>query len=161
MREIKFRALIFSDDPRDYNPESPIHPESYGRPFKYKGHTCFMYYWNINFFADYSPVTGYGDEFPDEEKNIDEFKGEYTFVLLMQYTGLKDKNGKEIYEGDLIQFDQYTDDRKIYQVKYDEYYARFLFDWWGTYYELYDTGFYPREHGEIIGNIYENSELLK
>ena len=67
---------------------------------------------------------------------------------LMQYTGLKDKNGKEIYEGDIVRFGaSYIKPCAVY---------------WNE--EM--TGFYPliSEHGthlEIIGNIYEHPELIK
>jgi len=83
-----------------------------------------------------------------------------TNVKLMQYTGLKDKNGKEIYEGDIL-IPGWTKD-EVFIVVYDEKHARFsekrsknnlLRD--GS---LLTSKYNPRE---IIGNIYENPELLK
>ena len=50
--------------------------------------------WFPQMFADYSPVTGYGDEFPQDENR----------VVLLQFTGLLDMDGVEIYEGDLVRF---------------------------------------------------------
>lgn len=67
---------------------------------------------------------------------------------LMQYTGLKDKNGKEIYEGDIVQLAQF-----IIEVKWVNEFSRF------TNKDDY-TGFFPKNI-EVIGNIYENPELLK
>ena len=72
-------------------------------------------------------------------------------VELMQYTGLKDKNGKEIYEGDVLRiFD------RNYEVKVKIVSGCKVFIDYG----------YPDEHNgpcnywsEIIGNIYENPEL--
>jgi len=73
---------------------------------------------------------------------------EHENIVLMQYTGLKDKNGKEIYEGDVVNVDG---SRQIIKWLYSEW---SVFD---------NTGEYGYSSGEceIIGNIYENPELLK
>ena len=83
-------------------------------------------------------------------------------VIIMQSTGLKDKNGKEIFEGDILAFE--TDDEVInVNVFWDEEHALFMFE--SKKYneqeplaELVENNTYPFE---IIGNIYENPELLE
>lgn len=78
-----------------------------------------------------------------------------------QYTGLKDKNGKRIFEGDIVKGDEYYNGDSLYkwypsQIKYDD----------GGYYidcvnapEL-DSCEVHNCNIEIIGTIYENKELL-
>lgn len=75
--------------------------------------------------------------------------------ILMQYTGLKDKNGKEIYEGDILTLSNWTSNQyrkgnpiTIYKVRIP-----------GIFYEDCDEQIGKRD-GEVIGNIYENPELL-
>ncbi len=68
-------------------------------------------------------------------------------IEVMQYTGLKDKNGKEIYEGDVIQYDEVG---KIVKKVVEWSVNRVGWSW--IYYNPLDI--------EIIGNIYENTELL-
>ena len=85
----------------------------------------------------------------------------YGFSPLMQYTGLKDKNGKEIYEGDIV---KYNYNNQVYQDVYAEveysiagfrlnadYISRHL----SRHIRIADTDYY-----EVVGNIYENPELL-
>ena len=75
----------------------------------------------------------------------------YDNFTLMQYTGLKDKNGKEIFDGDIVDINGC----KNRVVEWDE-------DWCGFYLsrELNPVGYFLSEEYEIIGNIYENPELL-
>ena len=94
------------------------------------------------------------------------FNGELPNIILMQYTGLKDKNKKEIYEGDLIQ----VSDIGIAEVVYgfhitskDDWSVEhgtmgFTLKWIGTddHSELQSS-----KDLEIIGNIYENPELAE
>ena len=72
-------------------------------------------------------------------------------VTYEQYTGLKDKNGKEIYEGDVIT--GWTMAKEI--VSYDERNARFLPVWL----QLWNDDIRDAKT-EILGNIYENPELV-
>jgi uncharacterized phage protein (TIGR01671 family) len=85
-------------------------------------------------------------------------------VSIMQYTGLKDKNGKKIYEGDILNIGFGGDASMVYHTH--NYCVVFWCDknlQWKTKYNKGDnplTGYYLPVY-EIIGNIYENPELLK
>lgn len=81
---------------------------------------------------------------------------------LMQFTGLKDKNGKEIYEGDII-----TNETEIVVSEYGvlDYTGEFQKTKCSVTYNSHFCMFNLTEdvhHGkfEVIGNIYENPELL-
>lgn len=69
---------------------------------------------------------------------------------LMQFTGLLDKNGKEIYEGDIVLICSFNDEKNLYEVIIKD--IRHLPE------EFYGSNF---TWSEIIGNIYENPELIK
>ena len=88
-------------------------------------------------------------------------------MILMQYTGLKDKNGKEIYEGDIVQFKgNYKDKRKLV-VFWDSMKSGFFITPIHCYkYRVKEKTYLRAEfinakNKEIIGNIYENPELLE
>lgn len=82
--------------------------------------------------------------------------------VLMQYTGLKDKNGKEIYEGDILRnVDNPLVDKLPFEVKWNEYYGAWF--WWSLLGEAGTDHLYQNiaKNCEVIGNIYQNPELLE
>jgi len=84
---------------------------------------------------------------PEENEFHTVYNGDDNFVL-MQSTGLTDKNGKEIYEGDVVKGGIVVHNRGRATIVYDLQ----------SYDEWEDP--YPLESCEIIGNIYENPDLL-
>lgn len=95
----------------------------------------------------------------------DIFSGQDKTVELMQFTGLTDNNGKEIYEGDICKmiewwFDgDYTEYGFVGTVKYED--GEFGLHGNGKHqYEPIDEINIRNKEIEVIGNIYENSELL-
>ena len=78
---------------------------------------------------------------------------------LMQSTGLKDKNGKEIFEGDVV---DYKGREAV--IKWHGSYASFIYRFVDGLQERvskWDPLFLACYHFEVIGNIYENPELLE
>lgn len=76
-------------------------------------------------------------------------------VIFMQSTGLKDKNGKLIYEGDIVKLSSGAIGFIIFECQV--YAIRFSKK---DKYRRVGLGAYQSKELEIIGNIYENSELL-
>lgn len=81
----------------------------------------------------------------------------YKNIELMQFTGLHDKNGKEIYEGDIIKIN----------VKGETHIGKIIYEYNGFAIDVtnmnkpYGRVEFINYYIEVIGNIYENKELLK
>ena len=108
-----------------------------------------MYPWHSEFFYDTSPVTSYSGSLEENEN-----------VLLMQYTGLKDKNGVEVYEGDILK-----DECGFYGVvKYGSHTdSDMREELTGFYIQVDDNQWHLGANCDykVAGNIYENPELLE
>lgn len=78
-------------------------------------------------------------------------------VELMQSTGLKDKKGVEIFEGDIVKFQD-----ELYQNEFKSYRFKAK-DFWLNYQDVPDDFFseYAYKQCEVVGNVHENPELLE
>jgi uncharacterized phage protein (TIGR01671 family) len=79
-------------------------------------------------------------------------------VVLIQYTGLKDKNGKEIYEGDIVKAQDGVWNVEIRDLEEGVFLTN---DVQKRASIEHADGDYCLRETEVIGNIYENPELLK
>ena len=103
-------------------------------------------------------ISGDGKVYEDIGVSFQQELSERKNVILLQFTGLKDRSGREIYEGDVISDHvgvgtvKYSDDNCAYRVSYGDGRAKWFYDY-------FLRG--EKESIEVIGNIYENPELLE
>lgn len=133
MREIKFRAW-HKEKGRMYNAS------------KIFWISCSLCLWRIELFDIYADAYEQ-DSFWVESKEVD----------LMQYTGLKDCEGKEIYEGDIIECEHLIAKNRqagLVEFKWSSFCVQL------KYVRLWVAGLLNQYKVKIIGNIHENPKLL-
>lgn len=152
MRELMFRAWALSDK---YSNGRMFYPEDEDNPFLLNMHGDLI---NSKSLGDFKYINTWA-------------RISYNGIIKMQFTGLKDKYGKEIYEGDILRFFSqrkhgFQEDGKsitLSPVEFGEFYAKddTLYKFIGGHIDG-SSIHYKLPHGlEIIGNIYQNPELIK
>jgi len=98
------------------------------------------------------------EELLSSGKLADVLSGTY-LEAFMQFTGLHDKNGKEVYEGDVVAASIYSDEPpQILEVKFEQ--GAFIIDYKDSESDITTVGWFMGML-EVIGNIYSNPELLE
>lgn len=152
MREIKFRAWDEEMEMMVYQGDDEIYICFDGEKWK---------------LLDYSRTHWETDEYGMNEI---EQPWEVENIEIMQYTGLKDSNGVEIYEGDIIRGMDMLSARTGGRVDDREVVGQVVIDSssvWGFSIVVYETEYHLNDFLEndqeagVIGNIYENPELLE
>lgn len=111
------------------------------RAKRYSGEWVYGYY--AHQFGAHQILSRDGDEYQRESYHINP-------ETVGQYTGLTDKNGNKVFEGDIVEYEG-----KRYSINYLPHYARFAAVKPNTVFSVF-----AYQRGEVIGNIHDNPELI-
>lgn len=118
------------------------------REILFRGWTIGEFRWEYGFLSWLDTPRGRG--YFINNKRIDE-------RTLCQFTGMTDKNGTKIFEGDIVK-ENYLIHERIYSIVWDNDYFSLRAESEYTSYQLDEL---LLSHCEIVGNIHDNKELLK
>ncbi len=139
VREIKFRAW-------DKEVEEMLFPEWEEGPVG-GGNVMELFIYNST-------------KYPPNHSSLSWILKKSEYFVPMQYTGLKDKNGKEVYAGDVVRYWHYEDRHIDYIVTYDEKRFAWMLKEIGSARTTFLHHF-ALWLLEIIGNVHEHPDLLK
>lgn len=141
--------------------EEFIHSSSMSRRIEFrvwdKKRNHFLIPWCGNGYEDIDLLYADGNWYFEGGSKLDEN------YILQQFTGIKDKNGKEIYEGDLVKFKWINPaeevEETIGEVFWDDEMAMFSFD--QVFNFAMNDSCFIQESLEVVGNIFENPNSPK
>ena len=130
------------------------------REILFRGKSVYTDKWITGYYIGTGTIVKHGDE----QYSVDP-------ETVGQFTGLTDKNGKKIFEGDILSGTNPDGSIILGVVRFGEcesggsYHVGFSLDWFGKYYAGWlrcDLGFWIKfREIEVIGNIHDNPELLE
>lgn len=127
------------------------------RDIKFRGKRIDNGTWVYGYLIGNDAIVGEIVEWDSEYFNT-EFWRKVDPETVGQYTGLKDKNGKEIYEGDVLLEILSPDEKYAHVVVWSQDDCAWMFEYYGDLFTASEMNF---EQCEVIGNIYSNPEMLE
>jgi len=108
--------------------------------------------WAYGYYVRLPDAAGSASMIHTPARNPDESNSSHFIrsITIGQYTGLTDKNGTKIFEGDIVEYEGTR-----YSINYLPHYARFSAVKPNTVFCVF-----AYQRGEVIGNIYDNPELI-